>query len=200
MVMMPTVFNNGLLITPIHDRPGYASVMGTGTNHELMEVTLQEAERLKDKDIRSMFNLEPLNAMPPTRALHVYKCGFCRQPCDTRCSACRMAYCSRKCQSKDWIRHVFVCCVKNRPNNVDYLKLLSRLWVVAGRDNISRTQYLTALFRDDHFCKTFGFDQCMQEMEVTYLFCIYHNVTRAFQNKRLRHFAEQKALDQLIEH
>ncbi|KAJ5189900.1 hypothetical protein N7491_008059 [Penicillium cf. griseofulvum] len=57
MMMMPTVFNNGLLIMPTHDKPGYAWVIGARFNHRSIEVTFTEAERLKDKDIRSMFKL-----------------------------------------------------------------------------------------------------------------------------------------------
>jgi hypothetical protein len=197
--MIPTVFDNGLLITPLHNSPGYASVIGARTGHKERVVTLTEVESLKDKDIRSMFELEPWNAMPPIRALHAYKCKFCRQPCDLRCSACRMNYCSRVCQLKDWIEHVFVCCVKNRPNDVDYLKILSRRWTISIRDKSSRTEFLTALFRGDHFCKTFGFDQCSQEIEVVYLFCIYANLTLTFQTNYLQHFTEQRKLDHFIE-
>lgn len=199
MMMMPTVFGNGLLVTPLYNSPGYASVFGARTGHKERVVTLTEVERLKDQDIRSMFELEPWNAMPPTRALHAYKCKRCRQPCHLRCSACRMNYCSRTCQSKDWIEHVFVCCVKDRPNDVDHLKLLSRRWTVSIRGKTSRTEFLTAMFRDDYFCKSFCFDQCAQEIEVEYLFCIYANLTRTFQNSYLQHFTAQRNLGHFIE-
>lgn len=198
-MMMPTAFNNGLLISPIHNKPGYAWVSGARFDHRPIEVTLTEAERLKDQDIRSMFRLESPNEMPHRRVLYSHKCKFCGQSCQSRCSACRMNYCSRKCQSKDWFRHVFICCVKNRPNSVDYPKLLTRQWLAVVNDTASRALFLTALFRDDHLCKTFGFNICVQEMEVANLFCIYNSLTCGFSSKMLQHFVEHETLGRFIE-
>lgn len=199
-MMMPTAFDNGLLIAPIHDKPGYAWVSGARFDHQSIEMTFTEAEHLKDQDIRSMFKLESPNEMPLRRVSHSHKCKLCGQSCESRCSACRMNYCSRRCQSKDWFRHVFICCVKNRPNDVDYLKVLVRQWLAEINDLVSRAHFLTTLFRDDHLCKTFGFNICVQEMEVTNLFCIYNSLTCQFSSKRLQQFVEHHALGGFIGH
>lgn len=199
-MMMPAAFNNALLIVPIHNKPGYASVSGARFDHRPMEMTLTEAERLKDQDIRSMFELESPNGIPLRGVSTSRKCKSCGQSCGFRCSACRMNYCSRKCQSKDWFRHVFVCCVKNRPNDVDYLKLLIKQWLAEMNDLVSRAHFLTALFRDDHFCKTFGFNICMREMDVVNLLCLYNNLTCGFSSKTLQPFVEQHTLGGFIEY
>ncbi|KAJ5153726.1 uncharacterized protein N7500_009165 [Penicillium coprophilum] len=200
MVMMPTVFNNGLLITPIYGRPGYATVSGARFNHRAIEMTFTEAERLKDEDIRSMFKLEPPHKMPLRRISRSHKCKACGQPSESRCAACRMNYCSRRCQSKDWFRHVFVCCVKSRPNDADYLKLLTRQWVAVMDDLVPRTRFLATLFEDDHLCKAFGFNICVQEMDIVHLFCIYNNLTSRFPSRMLQHFVDYYSLGRFIEH
>lgn len=127
-MMMPTASNNALLIVPIHNRLGYALVSGARFDRS-MEMTLTEAERLKEQDIRSMFELESPNGMPLRGVSLSRKCKSCGQSCRFRCSACRMDYCSKKFQSKDWFRHAFVCCVKNRLNDMDYIKVLTKQWL-----------------------------------------------------------------------
>jgi hypothetical protein len=199
-LMMPTVFNNGLLITPIHDKPGYAWVSGARFDHRPRELTFTEAERLKDQDVRSMFKLESPNEMPLRRVSHSHNCKLCGKTSEFRCSACRMNYCSRRCQSKDWFRHVFICCVKDRPNDVDYLKFLTRQWLAVMNDLVSRAHFLTVLFRDDHLCKTFGFNVCVQEVEVTHLFCIYNSLTCRFSSKKLQYFVEHHTLGEFMNH
>lgn len=111
-----------------------------------------------------------------------------------------MNYCSRRCQSKDWFVHVFVCCVKNRPNDVDYLTILTRQWLAVKQELTSRAHFLTALFRDDHLCKSFGFNNCVKEIEVANLFCIYNSLTRGFSSKMLQNHLEHHTLGIFTEH
>lgn len=79
---MPTVFNNGLLIAPIHNKPGYVCISGGRFGRRSIEVTLSEAERLKDQDIRSMLKLESPSKMPLRRVSHSHKCKLCGQYVD----------------------------------------------------------------------------------------------------------------------
>ncbi|CAN8011771.1 unnamed protein product [Ixodes pacificus] len=37
------------------------------------------------------------------------RCLFCKAPADLHCARCKMPYCSRKCQTKDWPSHEDVC-------------------------------------------------------------------------------------------
>lgn len=172
----------------------------TYVDHRSMEMIMTEIEQLKDQDIRSMFELESPSGMPLGGVSISRKCKSCGQSCGLRCSACRMNYCSRKCQSKDWFRHVFVCCVKNRPNDVGYLKLLTKQWLAEMKDLVHRAHFLTARFRDDDLCKTFGFNICMRETDVANLLCLYNNLTCRFSSKKLQQFVEHHTLGGFIEY
>jgi hypothetical protein len=102
-------------------------------------------------------------------------CHRCRCPSNLRCSSCRMRYCSISCQKKDWRRHIFICRIKSRPNDVDFLKIMIRRWFRAN-DELRQASTLTSLFSDDNLCKTFGFNNCADVKEVGSLLCFYRHM------------------------
>lgn len=179
---MPMVANDGVLITDIPEKPGLAYVAG-GTLGEGREMSLQEAELYKENHIRSKLGLERQEEMPPRRESALRTCRRCRGASSLRCSACRMSYCSRSCQRKDWKRHVFVCAVRNRPNDFDRLGIILSQRSCMSRDDAARSQLLVDLFSDDHLCRTFGFVNCFDYDEVANLLCIYGNFTYTFKSR-----------------
>jgi tRNA (Thr-GGU) A37 N-methylase len=68
-----------------------------------------------------------------------------------------MWYCSKECQKVDWKTHVFTCRVKDRPNTIDYLRLIIRRLkpMVLGADLEAAQNALLLLFSDDDMCRTF---------------------------------------------
>ena len=198
MMTMPTVLNDGFLSHRIHERPGYAYVIG-GHLPKGKEMTLREAESLKDNFIRSKLGFQSQGDMPPRRISRVRSCRRCRHPSSLRCSACRTSYCSKSCQAKDWKRHVFVCWVKDRPNDVDRLKIMTSRWILAPQDGNTRSALLVALFSDDDLCKTFGFDNCVDKNEVANLICIYGNLVQSLGPVVLQHCVDRRMLGEFIE-
>ncbi|KAG4415746.1 hypothetical protein IFR04_011110 [Cadophora malorum] len=67
LMMMPTVGQDGLLITDLHGKPGFVSVMG-GLFKEPKEMSCEDGEIFKGNHIRLKFGLEKSDEMPPKRA------------------------------------------------------------------------------------------------------------------------------------
>ena len=124
-------------------------------------------------------------------------CRRCTQVADLRCSQCRIKYCGRPCQSKDWGRHVFVCVVPQRPNDVDRLRWYTRCW---RKSDESRSKILKALYADDSICKSFGFNSCVDKKEVSCLICIYGNFITKVQPTKIQGLLERGRLSEYIEH
>lgn len=115
--------------------------------------------------------------MPPKEEKFAKKCRRCHQPSNLRCFSCRTNYCSRSCQKKHWSRHVFVCKLTNRPNDVDYLKIFIRKWFHATGEEWKQAQILSEQYSDDDLCKTFGFNNCAERNDVANLLCFYTHMT-----------------------
>ena len=198
LMMMPLVFGDGITITRVPNNPTKAYVMG-GPLPQSCEMDFGAAEELKDSFVRSKLGFEPEGDVPPRQNSASRNCRQCHRPSDLRCSACRTSYCSRKCQVNDWKAHVFRCCVKGRPNDVDNLCLVTRRWVLASRDENFRSEMTLALFSDDNLCKTFGFNNCINDHEVANLVCIYNNLLRSFRPVDLQHLVNQQLVGKLIQ-
>jgi hypothetical protein len=83
-----------------------------------------------------------------------------------------------------------VCHVKDRPNDVEYLKLLARGWFVVRKDFMLQLRFSTALIRYDHICRTFGFNNCVKEVELENLPCIYNDLMNIFSPRSLEDFLD----------
>ena len=146
---MPTSFDDAVFVVP--DKLGYAWVVGGDARSSGKTMTLADAEHLKDGQIRSKLGLEPPDSTPPLETTKArLLCSRCRHPSGLRCSACRVRYCSRQCQAKHWKQHVFNCCVKGRPNDIDHLRLVTTRWHASS--DSKRLRVLTHLFSDDDLC------------------------------------------------
>ncbi|KAL8995984.1 MAG: hypothetical protein Q9169_004400 [Polycauliona sp. 2 TL-2023] len=197
MMMMPSVANDRPLINKITERPGYAMVVGFGFPKGGKEVTLGEAELLEIKYTRSKLGLEPIGEMPPMKLATRHTCKYCRASSGYRCSKCRTAYCSVSCQRKDWRRHVFVCCIPNRPNHVDYL--VSVFGHIPNPQDIQcGTELFRKLFSDDDLCRSFRFDTCVDQSDVVSLFCIYLHIIKTEGSKKLNTYVDSGLLDHVI--
>ena len=195
---MPMIAGDGILITRNFQKPGYAIVAGGGLPR-VKEMTLEDAELLKDNFIRSKLRLEPPSDMPSKHTSGLRVCRYCTRPSRLRCSACRTKYCSKLCQSKHWKRHVFVCCVSGRPNDVDRLRLITTWAVSSLKGDICQPELPLALFSEDDLCKTFGFNNCANKYEVGNLICIYHSLMRMFQSVELQYYVDHHTLGACIE-
>ena len=171
-MMMPVVGDDGLLITDLYEKPGFVSVMG-GSFTKPKEMSCEDAEIYKENHIRVKFGLERTDEMPPKQGKFAKTCRRCHRPSSLRCSSCRSNYCSRACQKKHWSRHVFVCRLTKRPNDVDYLRIFIRKWSHATGDEWRQAQTLSELYSDDDLCKTFGFNNCAERYDVAKLLCFY---------------------------
>ncbi len=174
--MMPMVGDGGLLISDLYEKPGFVSVMG-GSFTKPKEMSCEDAEIYKENHIRIRFGLEKSDAMPPKQGKFAQRCRRCHRPSSHRCSLCRTHYCSEACQRKHWSRHVFVCRLAKRPNDVDYLKIFIRKWSHAAGDERRQAQTLSELYSDDDLCRTFGFNNCAEGSDVAKLLCFYTHVT-----------------------
>lgn len=181
MMMMPVVDGESILITPLPEKPGFAYVIGDNLG-EGREMPLEEAEIYKENHIRMCVGLERQDEMPPRQEQTKKMCKSCKKPANLRCSACRMTYCSKACQRKDWKWHVFICAVGNRPNDFDRLRrfLVQGLHIKA--DESARSRSLVELFSDDHLCRAFGFVNCFDHTEVLNLLCILGFMTQIFRS------------------
>lgn len=185
MSMMQVVANDAVLISEISNGSEYVHVIG-GTERKREDMLRAEAELYKENQLRSNFGLEVHGEMPPKQAWVRSVCRRCRQLAIFRCSACRMAYCSKFCQRQSWRRQVFICAVRRRPNDFDRLSMYIARRACMSHDGPKRSQLLHDLFSDDHICRTFGFVNCADYLEVSNLLCIYgmmeSSSTRAIQS------------------
>ena len=145
---------------------------------------LAEAELWKDNAIRSQLGLENLDELPRPTPGTAKTCRRCGRPSGRRCSACRTRYCSTFCRKKDWSRHVFVCAVPRRPNDVDYLKMAERYlsWVASLSDDeeqeLARERFLRWFFANDRLCRLYGFTMCLDWSDVVKLLCLYRHALK----------------------
>ena len=197
MAMMQMVANDGVLITDIPNKPDYVYVMG-GTEGKREDMLREEAELYKENHLRSKLGLEVHGMMPSKQLLPQRVCRRCRQPSSSRCLACRMAYCSRSCQRLDWNRHVFICAIKNRPSDFDRLKLfLRRLkWIL--EDEIKASKLVIDLFSDNHLCRAFGFVNCRNRAEASFLLCIYSMIVQNSATK-IQRMIDENSLGVVVE-
>ncbi|KAF7182837.1 hypothetical protein CNMCM7691_002581 [Aspergillus felis] len=206
MLMIPTVMGDRFLITKTPSEPGKVHVVGGGNarhRERVSTMTVGEAEVLEANYTRSKFGLEPLGKemCAPTRDDDRPGCRQCGRASGLRCSACRIKYCSKACQAKDWNKHVFVCCVKNRPNDVDNLKIIVRRWLCtqAQQDEEGLSKLLLDIYADDHLCNTFGFNYCLTQREISNLICIYNALGRSFQPAFIQSLINVQLLGQFLE-
>lgn len=201
-MMWPMVMNDAVLVTELPGKPGYAYVLGGILGQKGREMSLSEAEAFKENYIRSKLGLETQGEMPPRQQRALQTCKSCRNPSSLRCSACRASYCSRSCQRKDWKAHVFVCAVRDRPNDFDRLGLIlpQRSYMLQG--DAASSQFLVDLFSDDHLCRCFGFLNCISFDKVAKLLCIYSHLMHKLKSRinwigmeTLGNFLEIWALD-----
>lgn len=164
----PMAADDAVLLVSDYQNPSRMTIMHEGRESVM---SFEGAEIYKDKFER----LKLLSNMKRRVRQH------CRQPvCQTnptfRCKACRAPYCSQKCQSLDWHRHVFVCAVRGRPNLADSLVLLIRY---AGDLDDPECQSLLRrkLFADKDISTTFGFSGCATLEGVDSLISIYRRLT-----------------------
>jgi len=173
-MMGQAVFNDGLLVDENMAKPGYAYVVGGSEfSTKGREMSLRNAELYQSNFIRSKLGLERQDEMPPTSVSSLKTCMHCRRSSEFRCQKCRSSYCSKRCQRKDWPRHVFICAVPYRPNNFDRLELCLRKRFFAICDDAGYSQLVKDLFADDHICRFFGFINCIDQSEVGYLIHLY---------------------------
>lgn len=163
-------------------------------------MTLEAAELLEDNYFRSKAGLESRGDEPrPTRIENPFNCRQCGGLASYRCASCRVRYCSKPCQRKHWAIHVFVCCVGNRPNDVDRLRILVQQWVqTAQKDEGATAQMLRKLFSDDDLCRAFGFTQCLTPSEVRNLMCIYCMLFKAHQPRFIQGLINELRLGQYL--
>ncbi len=164
----PMVTDDAVLLVPNYQNPGRMTIMHEG--RELV-MSFEGAEIYKDKFER----LKLLSNMK-RRVRQRCRQRLCQISPTFRCKACRAPYCSQKCQSLDWHRHVFVCAVPGRPNLADSLVLLIRY---AGDLDDPECQSLLRrkLFADKDISTTFGFSNCATLEGVDSLISIYRRLT-----------------------
>ncbi|PVI00725.1 hypothetical protein DM02DRAFT_707787 [Periconia macrospinosa] len=160
---------------PSLEEPGYAILMGGPERRGVASVPIEEAEIFKTNHERRTSALEKMDEMPPTECLSRKLCRYCRKIATYKCSACWTYYCSKTCQKRHWMHHVFTCRVPGRPNDADFLKRAIR---IATRDINAKNQEglnkaMLYLLADDHICSSFGFNNCKTALEVLDLTCLY---------------------------
>lgn len=139
---------------------------------------IEQAEMHKINHDRRRCSLEPINTIRSPEVTNSRQCRHCHRPARARCSACWSSYCSPECQKRDWGRHVFTCRVPNRPNDVDFLRLIlthTKRAIMSENPEVMQKSLL-GLLSDDHICRTFGFSNCFDAREVIYLVCLYDEV------------------------
>lgn len=197
LMMMPMVGDEGLLITDLHDKPGFVSVMGASLAKP-KEITCEKAEIFKENYIRAKFGLEKSDEMPPRQGKFTKRCCHCHQPSSLRCSACRSNYCSKPCQKKNWSRHLFSCSLARRPNDADHLTIFVRRWSHTTGDESTQAQILSDLYSDDDLCQTFGFNNCAARDDVAKLLCFYTHMTSKLSKRRLQFGVDEGNLRDFI--
>jgi len=164
----PVVMDDAVLLIPDFQNPGRIIVMHEGHKRVM---SIEDAEIHKDKFERS--RLIPKPNRLTKRSCHQPGCQIVPP---FRCIACRTSYCSRKCQTLDWHRHVFVCAVRGRPSLADSLVLIMR---DAGdlKDPKSQGLLRKRLLADRDISTAFGFDGCETLEEIGSLTCMYRHLT-----------------------
>ncbi|KAI0009647.1 hypothetical protein F4779DRAFT_617415 [Xylariaceae sp. FL0662B] len=179
---------------PSVQTPGYATLMGGPGKQKTESMPIGEAEISKINHERRIYMLEEIHEMPSTRLLDPKLCRRCRSPARYWCSACWTSYCSRTCQKRHWTSHVFTCRVLDRPNDVDFLRFVTRRFTKILNNSGDEERIHNAmlyLLADDHICSTFGFNNCGDRLEVLNLVCLYSTIL-----SRCKRF---KALQELLE-
>lgn len=188
---------------PLRDSPGQAQVIG-GTGQAVTEMFIEDAEVTKINHDRKIATLEPIDEMPVrSECVGRGNCRRCTDEAVYRCSLCRTFYCSKACQQRDWKTHVFVCRVANRPNNVDFLNCTIRRIKREMTSGDAGRIYngILYLLADDHICNTFGFKNCVTDLELTDLVCLYSTVlsTTRPANQTLQRKLELGILGEFLE-
>lgn len=161
---------------PSPEAPGYATLLGKAAEEGNALVPINKAELIKINHDRGASGWEALyGEMLPTKYIDRNPCRRCGCVSRFRCPACWTFYCSAYCKRRNWAVHVFRCRTPDRPNDVDFLRLVIRR---VGRELKSeneerRHNAIIYLLADDHICKTFGFNNCQSKQEITNLVCIY---------------------------
>ena len=189
-MMWTFVGDEGLTINELYDKPGFVSVMGSAFTKP-KEMSCEEAEIYKENHIRSKFGFERTDEMPPKQHNLAKTCRRCRRSSSLFCSSCRSNYCSKLCQKKDWSRHVFICRLTKRPNNIDYLKIFLRKWSYASGEEWRQAQTLSELYSDDDLCKRFGFNNCAERSDVAKLLCFYTHMVAKLGTNALQLCADE---------
>ncbi|KAI1875489.1 hypothetical protein JX265_004547 [Neoarthrinium moseri] len=163
---------------PLPQTPGFAMLMGGPGKQETDPVPIDRAEVSKLNHERSIYMLEKIDEMPPTKVLDRKLCRRCQSLAEYRCSACWTLYCSGACQRRNWGSHVFVCRTPNRPNDVDFLRMVIRKVTrdMRSGDEEQIHNAMLYLLADDHICSTFGFKHCKTRLEVLDLVCLYSTI------------------------
>ncbi len=171
--------NQQMELVPSPDNPGYATVLGGNTKYGTSEeVPIYEAEVALINNIRRNDGLEDEDEMPPTKSLDQRKCRRCGALANYRCRICWTFYCSSDCKKRHSAAHVFTCRVPNRPNELDFLRLALRKVgkEIQSEEDERIHDALIYIFADDHICRTFGFANCGNILEVLHLICLYATV------------------------
>ncbi|KAI0474924.1 hypothetical protein GGR56DRAFT_643744 [Xylariaceae sp. FL0804] len=167
-------------ITPFAGEPGLAALMAPGQPEDDKELPIEEAEFYKINHDRGALSLENIAEMPPEQDFRRTICRRCCHPAKFRCSLCWTWYCSKTCQVRNWRQHVFTCRARNRPNQLDFLRLNVREAhrKLLSRDDDMTERALRDFFADIDSCRTFGFNSCFDGHEAERLICLYYNVIR----------------------
>ncbi|KAI0393944.1 hypothetical protein F5Y17DRAFT_430356 [Xylariaceae sp. FL0594] len=167
---------------PLLESPGYAEVIG-GTrkikSSGTIELPIEKAELMKINHARKVSMLEDIDEMPSENQCNgSKKCRRCADKAAYRCSSCRTYYCSKACQKRDWVNHIFVCRIPKRPNDVDFLNFTIRKSKREMNSEEVERRYNGRLYllADDHICRTFGFNNCKTDLELINLVCLYSTV------------------------
>ncbi|KAJ6782312.1 hypothetical protein PWT90_09022 [Aphanocladium album] len=160
---------------------GYATLLDP--NNELgaaADVPIYDAEKTKINHDRKAAGLEDIAEMPPTQFMCQRLCRRCRKHSNYRCRYCWTFYCSSNCKRYDWATHVFTCRAPNRPNDLDFLRLIIRKAAKEAKTEEDERIHnaLIYLFADDHICRTFAFNNCESINEVMRLICLYDTMLR----------------------
>ena len=189
MIGQTIVGDRGMKIVRVLGTPESAFIMG-GSQHG-KQLSLSEAEMAIADHLRKHLGLEEMGEMPPVLKTSELSCSHCRMKANLRCSVCRTCYCSRCCQKKAWLRHVFVCRIAGRPNDVDRLRYFTKATLPK---KILEETVLKWLFADADFCRNFGFSLCYTPVEVARLTFIYHLLAFSLSARDLQNAIDAKAL------
>jgi hypothetical protein len=165
---MPMVFDNALMMHPHYERPGYAFIIGGGIPKG-KTMKLEDAELYKDRYEEKKL----LPKYPPPRPHRCHISGS-----KMRCSACRLSYCSKDCQRRDWYSHLFLCRIRGRLNPADNFIWLIKNYLrpLPGATHFDSADFRKHLYLDNDLCMMFGFNQCRIMAEFQNLTCLYREL------------------------